>query len=251
MIQRIHLKKTSKKNFKINKKKLKKRDKFIIVIFVLILTITIAFKYISDKVTPSLMLYAEKKATSISTILITQAVNDNVFKELDKKNLFVEVKDKNGNIISTDFNPVIVNKIINKITNYTEKYLEKLETGSIEDLELSDTILSNYNLKNLKKGVIYEIPTGIVFNNAMFANLGPKVPVKVNLNGDVVTDLKTSVESYGINNALIKVSVNVKVYMQVMIPFKSKEIVVETNVPIIMKLVQGSVPDYYNPYSNK
>ena len=132
-----------------------------------------------------------------------------------------------------------------------QNYLEQLESGGIEELELSSTILSSYDLEKLKKGIIYEIPSGIVFRNSLISNLGPKIPVKINLNGDVITDINTEVMSYGINNALIKVSVNVKVYMQVIIPFKTKEIVVEANIPVIMKLVEGNVPSYYYPYSNQ
>ena len=87
----------------------------------------------------------------------------------------------------------------------------------------------------------------MLFNNSLLSNLGPKIPVKINLNGDVITDIKTEVQSYGINNALIKVNANIKVYMQVIIPFKTREIVVEANVPIVMKLVEGNVPSYYYP----
>lgn len=193
------------------------------------------------------MTYAEKRAKSLATVMISEAVNNNVLKDMDKDELFIQTKDSNGNITSTDFNPVIVNAVLNKITIYVENYLEQLESGKIDGLELSSTILSSYDLEKLKKGIICEIPSGIIFNNAMLSNLGPKIPVKINLNGDVITDIKTDVSSYGINNALIKVSVNVKVYMQVIIPFKTKEIVVESNIPVVMKLVQGSVPSYYYP----
>ena len=36
--------------------------------------------------------------------------------------------------------------------------------------------------------------------------------------------------------------------MQVIIPFKTKEIIVESNIPVVMKLVEGNVPSYYYPY---
>lgn len=252
MKNKIHLKK--RKNIfrvrKVDKHKISKKDKILIIILIVIITVVFSINLIGKKITPILMIYAEKKAKSIATIMITEAVNNNVFNDMSKNDLFIETKDQDGNIISTDFNPVIVNKILNKITIYVQNYLEQLESGRIEELELSSTILSSYDLEKLKKGVIYEIPSGIVFNNSLISNLGPKIPVKINLNGDVITDIKTEVEGYGINNALIKVSVNIKVYMQVIIPFKTKEIVVETNIPVVMKLVKGSVPSYYYPFSS-
>lgn len=249
MKNKIHLKKRNKVlKFKFNKKKIDKKSKFLIIIlFILIITFFI-INMIGKKITPILIVYAEKKAKSVATIMITEAINNNVFKDMNKNDIFIESKDKNGNIISTEFNPVVVNTILNKITIYVQNYLEQLESGRVMELELSRTILNSYDLEKLKKGIIYEIPSGIVFNNSLLSNLGPKIPVKINLNGDVETDINTDLKSYGINNALIKVSANVKVYMQVIIPFKTKEIMVETNIPIIMKLTQGTVPNYYYPY---
>ena len=248
---RVHLKRRKiNLRLKTHKNKLTKKDKVILIFFLIIITVIFLINIIGKKITPILMTYAEKKAKSIATIMITEAVNNNVFKDMNKEDLFIEKKDSSGNNVSTDFNPVIVNTVLNKITIYVQNYLEQLESGGIDELELSSTILSSYDLEKLKKGIIYEIPSGIVFNNSLISNLGPKIPVKINLNGDVVTDIKTDVESYGINNALVKVSANVKVYMQVIIPFKTKEIVVSTNIPIVMKLINGTVPSYYYPFSS-
>lgn len=261
-MNRIHLKKRKKINFRLKRrnnkinykfktrKRMTKKEKMIYIITLIIIISFLLIFIVDKKITPILMMYAEKKSKSVASIMISEAVNNNVFIDMSKDDLFIQTKDKDGKVVSTDFNPVIVNTVLNKITIYVQNYLEQLESGTIEELELSKTVLSSYDLEKLKKGVIYEIPSGIVFNNSLLSNLGPKIPVKINLNGDVITDIKTDVQSYGINNALIKVSANVKVYMQVIIPFKTKEIVVEANVPIVMKLVEGNVPSYYYPNLN-
>ena len=243
---KIHLRKR-KKCIKL-KKRINKKYKIALIIILLIITISFVFTYINKKITPLLMVYAEKKSRSVATSIINQAISDDALKNLDKDKIFIETKDKNGNIISTDFNSVTVNKLINVISNYVELYIEELETGNTN--RLSKKIKDKYKLKNSKNGVVYEIPSGVITNNVLLSNLGPKVPVRLNLNGDVITNIKTDVINYGINNALIKVSVTVKVYMQVIIPFKTKEIVVESDIPIVMRLVKGEVPNYY-PYGTK
>jgi sporulation protein YunB len=202
---------------------------------------------ISKKITPILMTYAEKKSKTLANSLITQAVTNEILTDLDKEKLFVEKKDNNNNIISTDFDSVMVNKILNEISSYVETYLEELETGKVKKLKLSRNLKETYGLKNSKNGIVYEIPSGIIFGNALLSNLGPKIPVRINLNGDVVTNIKTEVTDYGINNALIKVSVTVKVYMNVIIPFNTKEVIVESDIPIVMRLIKGEVPNYYYP----
>lgn len=247
-MRKIHLKKRNK--FIKLKKRKNKKEKIIIVIILLIITICCSFIYINKKITPLLMVYAEKKSRTIATSIITHAVSNDILKELDKDNIFVESKDKNGNVISTDFNSIVINKLLNEVSSYVEVYLEELETGNIKKLKLSKNLKELYGFKTSKNGVVYEIPSGIITNNALFSNLGPKVPVRINLNGDVVTSIKTDVTDYGINNALIKVSVSIKVYMQVIIPFKTKEMVVESDIPIVMRLVKGDVPNYY-PYGTK
>ena len=247
-MKKIHLKRRNK-IIKLKRRKSKK-EKITIIILLLVITISISFMYINKKIMPLLMIYAEKKSRTVASIIIAHAVNDNLLKKMDKNDLFIEIKDKDGNVISTDFNSIMINKLLNEISSYVELYLEDLESGNIDKLNISKTIKEKYRIKNKKNGVIYEIPSGIITNNALLSNLGPKVPVRLNLNGDVITNIKTEVTDYGINNALIKVSVSVKVYMQVIIPFKSKEIIVESDIPIVMRLIKGDVPNYY-PYGTK
>ena len=74
--------------------------------------------------------------------------------------------------------------------------------------------------------------------------MGPKIPVKLSLIGDIVSNVNTKVTNYGINNALIEVSIYVQVESRVILPFITDTVIVETEIPVAMKLVQGIVPDY-------
>ena len=209
------------------KKRIKKKNKYVIL-FLFIMAFTLfLLVLISKKTTPILIESAKKKSKTISNNIITKSVNDNVLKDMNKEEIFIEKRDNNGNVITTDFNSVILNQILNKITISVEK-----------------------DLRELNNKVSYRIPIGIIFNSSLLSNLGPKIPVKINLDGDVITSLNTEVKDYGINNALIKISVNVKVYMNVIIPFKTEEIIIETNIPIVMRIVEGEIPSYYYPINN-
>lgn len=235
------------KHYKFNLKGIKKIDIVIMTIILIILSTIILIKKIGQEITPVLMEYAESKATNTATLMITQAVNDKVFSVMDIEDIFVTQKDNEGKITNVDFNPITVNKLLNMITNYVQEYIEKVESGDIDSLGVSDTIFSNYDMKKLKQGIIYEIPSGVVFNNSLLSNLGPKIPVKMSLVSDVISDLKTNVTNYGINNALIEVIVHVEVKIQVVLPFASKTVKAETNIPIALKMIQGSVPNLYYP----
>ena len=44
-------------------------------------------------------------------------------------------------------------------------------------------------------------------------NLGPKVPIKLRLDGNVITSIETNVKSYGYNSALIEISIKIEMYI--------------------------------------
>ena len=112
---------------------------------------------------------------------------------MDVEDIVITSKDDGGFVREVDVNPISVNKLLNQITNYVQEYLEKVEAGNIDSLGVSDTIFSNYDLHKLKQGIIYEIPSGVVFKNSLLSNLGPKIPVRINLVGDVTSDIQTKV----------------------------------------------------------
>ena len=220
-------------------------NKIIFIFVVIIVVIVLAFKYINKKVSPILMDYAESYIKKVTNLIINKAISKQLSEELNIEDLFIITKDGNDYIRTIDFNPTLVNKALTIITNNIQLNLKYLEEGNISLIELPDNVEIEFNSKKAKRGIIYEIPSGIVFNNSLLANIGPKVPVKLNLIGDIVSNVNASVTNYGINNALIEVSVVVTVEEMVLLPITSKKIKVESSVPVALKLIQGTVPNYY------
>ena len=88
---------------------------------------------------------------------------------------------------------IIINKFLNKTTKVVSENLKNVETGNIDGISFINN--EDYDIKKLKNGVISEIPLGIITNNVLLSNLGPKVPVKINLIGNVVSSVETSVSN--------------------------------------------------------
>ena len=165
--------------------------------------------------------------------------------DLGIDDLFIITKSDSGEIKTIDFNPIIVNKILTLTTNTVQINLRYIEQGHIDLLDLPDNALIDYDREKLKHGIIYEIPSGVIFNNVFLSNLGPKIPVKLSLVGDILSNVNTKVTNYGINNALIEVNVNLELTEQVILPFISKQVKVSIDIPVALKLIQGTVPNYY------
>ncbi|MCM1370881.1 MAG: sporulation protein YunB [Clostridium sp.] len=233
----------------LKKKRKKTSSKLSIILISLILVfiiIFLVFKIINDKVTPILLSYAELEAKKFASIIINKAIEKNVANNLTEEELYIINRNENGEIISIDFNSITVNKVLTKVTSSVQMNLKNLEEGNLDLLEVSDDILMYYDKENLKKGIIFKIPTGVVFNNPLLTNLGPKIPVRFTVVGDVVSGVNTKVTNYGINNAMIELSVNIKLTIKVILPLSSENITIDTNVPIAIKMIQGTVPNYYS-----
>ena len=236
-----------KKTMNLRKKIVIKKRNLLIFSFVLVFIIIILlFKIINERINPILFDYATLESRKFASIIINKAIEKNVATDLVIEDLYIVSKKENNEITSVDFNPAIVNKVLTKVTSSVQMNLKNLEEGNLDLLEASDDVLIYYDKENLKKGIIFRIPSGIVFNNSLLTNIGPKIPVRFTLVGDVLSGINTKVTNYGINNALLEVSVNIKLTLKVILPISTKEVNVETNVPIAIKMIQGNVPNYYS-----
>ena len=230
------------------KKKIKIRNNINFIIYIIIsivLAVFLLFRYINKKVSPLLLDYAEIESKKLSSIIVSKAINNEIAKELTVENLFVITKSDDGEIRTIDFNPVLVNQLLLKATTAVQTNLKYLEDGDIDKLELGENTLINYDPNNLREGIFYKVPTGVIFGNALLANLGPKIPVRFSLIGDIIANVVTNVTSYGINNALIDAKMSLKLNQKVILPIATRDISVEVTVPIALKVIQGVVPEYY------
>ena len=228
------------KRIRLKKRKNNKWNMIILIIIILIISIIYVFNYINKKIAPIFLEYAEFQASKIATYVISKAVDEEVSQNLDLEDLFISTSDSEGNIKSIDFNPITINKISNMIKANIFEYLEDLENGNIEKIKNTALFSSRIN-----EGIVFEIPSGVVFDNIILANIGPKVPVKLSLIGDILTNISTKVTDYGINNVVVEIIVNVEVYEQVILPFTTKRITINTDIPIALKLIQGEIPSYF------
>ncbi len=230
------------------KRKRKKKNKIIntiiIILIFLILFIIIFINYYSNKSKDVLMAYAESETRKLTILVINKAITKQM-SDSWANDIFDVVYNDKGEIILIDFNSQNTAKILSTMTSLIELNLRAIEEGKIDMLELPNNSLESYDMDLLEKGIITYIPFGIATGSSLLYNLGPKIPVKLSLLGDVITGFSTDVTEYGINNALIKLMIDVKVDTRIILPIISEEITINANIPIAMKVVQGKIPDYY------
>lgn len=229
------------------KNSIKKHKKIKILLYSILFSIICSFfllYHFSKRTLATLMVYAEAEANKIVSTIINKIVLEEVSTKIDFNELFLVTKGSDDKIQTIDFDPLAVNNILSFITNSVETNLNNMERGNLEFMG-SINLKYKPNIDEMKRGIVAVIPMGVSFNNHFLANLGPKIPVKLRYVGSVSTNLVTTVKDYGINNALIELSVHIRVVEQVNMPFNTKEVVVENDIPITLKVIQGGVPTYY------
>ena len=229
--------------------KSKKKTRIFNILFVIVI-ISLLCSYLlisrlNTKGMPLLMSYAEAETKKITTLVINNAVTKQLANTLENDYLFNIEKDNNGEIKMITYNSVNVTRILNTITNLIQLNLKSIEEGNIDLIELPSTVLEEYDRELLKQGIIYEIPVGVITENSFLSNLGPKIPLKLHLIGDVISNIETKVTEYGINNALIEVGVYVEVTTKINLPFISKTVKVSNVIPVSIKVIQGKIPEMY------
>ena len=228
-------------------KDIKKLKNIILFIFIIgIIFALILIKYFSNKIEPSLTKYVESETKRIITIIINNSIRTQISKQIDSNSILITEKDDDQNITTIEFDTQNVNKISSIITSTIEKNLKLVENGNIDELNIDLNEVSDIDYQQLKDGIVYYIPVGNINGSFLINNIYPEIPIKFTMSGDVVSNIESEIKEYGINNALIEVKAKVSVSMIISMPFVTKEISVQTSIPLIMKIIQGNIPDYYN-----
>ena len=233
------------KKIKLKKRlKIKISTKITYIIVLLIIACFFFINYINKRIMPTLMNYAISDSKKLALTIMENSVDDNIIKIISEEDIFMVSKNKDEEITDISFNPVVINKVLNETTKVVNNNLKRIEKGDISNITYINK--EDYNIKKLKNGVIAELPIGIATNNSLLSNIGPKIPVKISMSGNVISNVFTKTRNYGINSLMVEVYAHIEVNETVMIPFYKKEVKVQNNIPIAIKIVQGKIPEYYN-----
>ncbi len=205
----------------------------IILMFIIIISILI-LNLLSHKVMPIYLSYQESELKRLIITVINKSVSENFINEDSFDNLFIIKDDKNTNMTMIDFDPVVLNKVISNIADivYTNiKLISEKDKDTLEKYNVSDSV--------------FYIPSGVIFDSTFLNNLGPRIPVNMEIISSVNPSVETKVTEYGINNSLVEVFINVNANIKMILPLASSEVEVKVVVPLTVKIIQGMVPDYY------
>lgn len=216
------------KNYKSNKK----IKIFFIVLFTFIFDIILFDIFIAD-LSKNISYSAKVKIEELTKYHLNGTIKK--YLNVDTSD-YIKVNLVNNSIVNVDINNNECNKLLGNIINDLERNIYDIEKGKISEYHNLEMLRGN-------NGIIVFMPLGVVLNNSVFLRLGPKIPVKVSFLENLNAYVDVEVESYGINNSLIKLYINISIEEVVELPIEKDKNILEYKFLLASKLINGEVPN--------
>ncbi len=188
---------------------------------------------------PTYLKYAEIQTDKIASYVVSNATTN----VLNINDILVEVSPGSSDLkIDTE----MINRVRAETVKQVKMNLEQAELGELSSLPNLDNVEYDYNKIKEGNGVVFYVPISQAANMPLLGNLGPKIPVRFHVVGNVHSEVTSSITEYGINSAFVQVGIRLEVNVQIIVPFASKTATVSQDIPVAMGLAQGKVPDVYS-----
>lgn len=226
--------------------KAKRKHNFFAIILVSLFLMVFFFLYIvNERLMPTYLRYAEIQTEKIASYVVSKAINARTTDVLDVNDIIEEVPSDTTGMVTAKFNTEIINRVRAETATLVKEYLEQAENGDLSNLPNLEYVEYDVGKMQAGDGIVFFVPLGQVLNLPIIGNLGPKIPIRFHLVGNVHTDVASKIIEFGINNAYVEVSVKIEVNVQIIVPLASESASVQETIPIAIGLIQGTVPNIY------
>lgn len=191
--------------------------------FIVVLVIAFTFAYLAIQ---SINPIIEKQCKNMAKSIATKISNDEATKVManyEYEDMLNITKDEQGNVKMVETNIITVNEIISDIPIRIQNELEKSENNT------------------------FDIKLGSFFGSNLFAGRGPDVNIKMEVIGNLDTDLKSEFTSSGINQTLHRMYLEIRCNVIILTPYETIEEQIINQVLLAEGVIVGEVPSsYYN-----
>lgn len=229
-----------------------KKDIFALTTVIFIVITIASIVYVNNRIKPILLEIAETRNEQYANMAMGIAIGKKINEDLALGELITFQYDQSGRVVSYQVNAALETRIQRNIQFRVEQFLHLVEQGVIPDeSDLLELDLSQSEIDQIRQQAnLIEIPLGQAFGVPLIANLGPRIPVNLEVIGFVNTEVETLITGMKINSVHIEPVVHINVEIKTIIPFGSKTAVIDQTIPIGSGGYSGDVPLYYNANPN-
>lgn len=208
-------------------------------LLIVIVSLLVFLLLLSFQIQPTIQKIAKKEMDHFIQLVINHV---SFISDIDEDKLFENSED------SFQFNMVYINSISSDYIMNLEDVLLKIQEGQYDNN--SQSIYNQYLKKiSQNQGIVASIPLGAVTENVFFENIGPRLHVKYRTKSLVSSHIQKNIKSYGINHILVSIDLTVTIELQILIPFQKDNYKKQFQVPLVLKIIEGEVPSWYQDRS--
>lgn len=210
-----------------------------IILFVILFFAFTLFQNFNKNVTSYILSIAESSINKLNESILMQYRVSDIYQKVNLEDVILISKNAKDEIIAVDFQLENAYDVLSLVTDYIQE--------NLEDANVRKNILKYYNedLSSSLDSIVLSVPMGVAADGVYLANLGPRIPVKINYMGYLATSVRIKLEDYGINNVLVSLYIDCSITNEFIVPNIEKEINHAYSILIASKIIQGVVPDYY------
>jgi sporulation protein YunB len=184
------------------------------------------FTFFSLKIHPTIVAVANARATNAAVRSINTVVNETMASSDITYNDLVDFKtDSSGQITALSSNIVEINKLKASLATKIQNTMSNMDS------------------------LVTKIPLGTLMGYDLLSGMGPRIQIKLIPVGYADIEVKNNFISSGINQTKHEVELLVTSTVSVLLPMKSTDVVVKTQIPIAQTIIVGTVPETYTNVS--
>ena len=218
------------KRFKNKKYKI---NNITIIIMLIVINTIIILKYFNDNISNKLLDISTNTIELYNNKLIMNFISNDTLSKSDLNSIIKLNKNNKDEIISIEYDIKKTYEILKIVTDNLYQIVSNTTYKDILDYDF-----------DIKDDLIIYYPITLIFNNIYLNNLGPKIPVKIKFLSSLLTNIYTKVSSYGLNNVLLEIYINIELIDDIVIPFSSNKINKKYDVLLSSKVIMGTIPSF-------
>ena len=216
----------------------------LLFVFVVI-SVALMFYFVNVRLTPIYLQYAEVQSKKIASLVISKAINSRTLNVMDINEIIIEVPSDKPNMMTQKINTEIISRVQAETVTLVQTHLEQAEEGNLDNLPYLDDIEYDPNAMEDNGGIVFFVPLSQAANIPLLGNLGPKIPIRFHVIGSVQSNIIRDITEFGINSAMVDISILIKVNVEVIVPLATKTTTIEQKIPVAMGIISGQVPQIY------
>lgn len=190
-------------------------------IFLLMILLIVATIFVDHQLRPVIESVTANEAKIRSTSLINSAVMNELAKDSVTYGDLISIQRGSGeNVLSITTNVIKMNALKVKLLDSVQKGFEASDDDTVG------------------------IPLGTLAGTDIFHAMGPRVPVKVSLSGNVTADFTSSFESAGVNQTRHQIYLTIHTSVYSFLPGFAATTDVNTNILVAETIIVGQVPQF-------